>query len=76
MLHVVRKWDEVRDTSADTPIPILTHESMQEVKAAVRYAIRGATANGTEMDFDPDALVQNVIYAVYGPFALPTDSQA
>lgn len=70
------KWDEVRDTSADTPIPILTHESMQEVKAAVRYAIRGATANGTEMDFDPDALVQNAIYALCGPFALPTDSQA
>lgn len=36
------------------------------VVAAARYAIRGATMNGTLMDFDPDALVQNLIVGLFG----------
>jgi hypothetical protein len=36
------------------------------VRAAARYAIRGATMNGKEPDFDPDALVQNMIVGLLG----------
>lgn len=63
-----QEWDEVRDTSADVPQPILTHAQRDAVVAAVRYAIRGATMCGQEADFDPDALVQNAVYALCGPF--------
>lgn len=36
------------------------------VRAAARYAIRGATMNGKEPDFDPDALVLNMIVGLLG----------
>lgn len=57
---------------AENPIelkaPILDHSSRQAVIDAVRYAIRGATMNGKVHNFDPDALVQNAVYALCGPF--------
>jgi hypothetical protein len=62
------EWDNERDTFAETPHPILTHAQRDAVIAAVRYAIRGATICGQEMDFDPDALVQNTVYALCGPY--------
>ena len=62
------KWDSVRDTTADTPQPILDHAWRESVVAALRYAIRGATDCGKVSDFDPDALVQNAVYALCGPF--------
>jgi hypothetical protein len=52
----------------DLPKPILTHALRDEVVAAVRYAVRGATMRGQEKDFDPDALVQNAVYALCGPY--------
>ena len=55
----------------DLPKPILTHELRDAVVAAVRYAVRGATMRGQETDFDPDALVQNAVYALCGPYATP-----
>jgi len=33
---------------------------------AGQYAVRGATMNGTEMDFDPDALLQNLVVGMLG----------
>ena len=39
----------------------------QKITAASRYAVRCSTRNGKEMDFDPDALVQNMLYALLGP---------
>lgn len=70
------EWDSVRDTSADTPRPILNNSHRQAVIAAMRYAIRGATMNGNDPDFDPDALALNVAYALCGPAGgayLPVD---
>jgi hypothetical protein len=61
------QWDRERDTTADTPIPILDDTQREAVKEALRWAIRGATMNGTEMNFDPDALVLNTVYALCGP---------
>ena len=37
-----------------------------QVRAAARYAVRGATMNGKAMDFDPDALVQNMVVGLLG----------
>ena len=58
----------------DLPVPILTHSLRQQVIAAIRYAVRSATNCGKEDDFDPDALVQNAVYALCGPYgkAAPT----
>ncbi len=55
----------------DLPKPILTHALRDAVVAAVRYAVRGATVRGQETDFDPDALVQNAVYALCGPYTIP-----
>ena len=63
------QWDNERDTSADTPLPILANEHRNAVIVAMRWAIRGATMNGKEMDFDPDALALNAAYALCGPVA-------
>ena len=60
-------WDAERDTSADTPVPILGVEHWPDVIAAMQYAIRGATLNGTVVGFDPDALAKNAAYALCGP---------
>lgn len=60
-------WDNERDASADTPQPIVSNEHREAVKAAIRWAVRGATMCGQEKDFDPDALVLNAAYALCGP---------
>lgn len=63
-------WDAERDCYAEQPKPIMTHEQRDAVIAAIRYAVRCATMCGQEMDFDPDALVQNAVVALcgfYGP---------
>jgi hypothetical protein len=36
------------------------------IVAAARYAIRATTANGTLVDYDPDALVQNLVVGLLG----------
>lgn len=41
-------------------------EFADKIRAAGRYAVRCATMNGKEMDFDPDALVQNLITGMLG----------
>lgn len=37
-----------------------------QIREAARYAIRGATMSGKEKDFDPDALVQNLLVGLLG----------
>lgn len=36
------------------------------IREAAKYAIRGATMSGTVTDFDPDALIQNLIVGMLG----------
>lgn len=36
------------------------------IRAAGKYAVRCATMNGAEMDFDPDALLQNLVVGMLG----------
>ena len=71
------EWDSARDEYAECPTPILTNAQRQAVTAAARYAIRGATIRGQDEDFDPDALVLNLCYALCGPAGgalLPVDT--
>lgn len=61
------QWDSARDESADLPHPIMNRGCSPQVGAAVRWAIRAATTRGQCQNFDPDALVQNITYALCGP---------
>jgi hypothetical protein len=61
------RWDNDRNCVSDTPQPILDHSFQPAIVNAVRWAIRNATMNGRDSDFDPDALVQSVVYALCGP---------
>ena len=56
----------------DLPAPILTHALRENVIAAIRYAIRASTNCGQENDFDPDAMVQNAVYALCCPYSPTT----
>lgn len=67
-LYAPREYSEGAYEPQELPQPILTHALRAQVVAAIRYAVRGATMCGTEADFDPDALVQNAVYALCGPF--------
>ena len=72
--HWIYAPNEYRDGEyepIDLPKPIMTHQLRDAVVAAVRYAVRGATMRGQETDFDPDALVQNAVYALCGPYTTP-----
>ena len=81
-LYAPREYAPGADEPIDLPAPILTHALSEHVVAAIRYAVRGATMCGQETDFDPDALVQNAVYALCGPFVRaecanqPTDGAA
>lgn len=69
-LYAPRQYADGAVEPRELPRPILNHDDHREaVTAAVRYAIRGATNCGAEPDFDPDALVQNAVYALCGPFS-------
>jgi|SRR5882724_3354011 len=63
---------EPDEDSNDAGIPIgrgvtVTKRGFSElIKTVGRYAVRCATMNGKEMDFDPDALLQNLVVGFLG----------
>jgi hypothetical protein len=67
-LYAAHEYRDGEDEPIELPKPILTHADRETVVAAIRYAVRGATMRGQEVDFDPDALVQNAVYALCGPY--------
>ena len=67
-IYKEREYEDGAIEPNDLPAPILTHSFRRQVIAAIRYAVRGATNCGKEDDFDPDALVQNAVYALCGPY--------
>lgn len=67
-LYAEREYEEGAIEPKDLPAPVLTHALRQQVIDAIRYAVRSATNCGKETDFDPDALVQNAVYALCGPY--------
>lgn len=47
--------------------PIMTRsEFADKIRIAGRYAIRASTMKGREMDFDPDAMLQNLVVGFLG----------
>lgn len=44
----------------------LRNKMIKAIVAAGRYAVRASTMHGKEMDFDPDALVQNIVVGMLG----------
>jgi hypothetical protein len=51
------------------PLTVLALSKRQfekAIRAAGKYAVRCATMNGSEMDFDPDALLQNLVVGFLG----------
>lgn len=42
------------------------NELAEQIAAATRFAVRASTRNGKEMDFDPDAMVQNMVVGLLG----------
>lgn len=48
---------------SDNPI---REDAKREIYEAAKYAVRGATMNGKAMDFDPDALCQNMVIGLLG----------
>lgn len=47
--------------------PVCTRADASVIRAMLKQAIRGATDYGRDMDFDPDALVNNAILLLCGP---------
>jgi hypothetical protein len=41
-------------------------ELAKQIRAAAQFAIRASTMNGKETDFDPDAMVQNMVLGLLG----------
>lgn len=41
-------------------------EFAKKIKAAGRYAVRASTMKGRDTDFDPDALIQNLVVGMLG----------
>ena len=61
-----------RDDSQDAGLPVakgvtMTKQSFADaIREAGKYAVRCATLNGKDMDFDPDALLQNLVTGFLG----------
>jgi hypothetical protein len=41
-------------------------EWVERVRAAGKYAVKASTMSGKEMDFDPDAMLQNLVVGLLG----------
>ncbi len=50
----------------DRGVHLTKQEFADRIRAAGRYAIRASTMNGKEMDFDPDAMLQNLVNGMFG----------
>lgn len=57
---------------SEPPMPMRTglgakrNELADQIRDAARHAIRASTMNGKEKDFDPDAMVQNMVVGLLG----------
>lgn len=59
---------EMSDRLRELPLCLDRQQMAEAIRAAGRYAVKAATMNGTETDFDPDALVQNLVIGMLGYF--------
>ena len=60
----------IYDPKMDTPPSPLETGEKEKLRAriieATKYAVRAATMKGKDMDFDPDALIQNMLVGFFG----------
>jgi hypothetical protein len=65
---IIGKSSDPNDARLDRSKGVtMTKEGFAEqVRLAGKYAVRCATMNGKEMDFDPDALLQNLVVGFLG----------
>ena len=47
-------------------IPMDKRGFAERIRVAGKYAVRASTMHGTEMDFDPDAMLQNLVVGMLG----------
>lgn len=52
--------------TAPAPARMSRHEFADKVRDVGKYAVRCATMNGSDMDFDPDAMLQNLVVGMIG----------
>ncbi len=68
--HWIYEKREYKEHVEGTLGYLVTQETYQDLKqkvqTAVKLAIQGATMSGKDMDFDPDALVQNAVVELLG----------
>jgi hypothetical protein len=60
----------------DRHLRMTRKEFADKIREVGKYAVRASTMDGKEMDFDPDAMLQNLIVGMLGywtPDALSTD---
>lgn len=50
----------------DACLELTRSDFADKIREAGRYAIRASTLNGVDMDFDPDAMLQNLVVAFLG----------
>lgn len=55
------------DTNDNEHTPLERKDARLRITKAVQWALKAATMNGTEQNYDPDAVVQNTVYALLGP---------
>lgn len=63
---VTKKLPPEGGTLAGELRPIDKRAFERAIRAAGKYAVRCATMNGTDPDFDPDALLQNLVVGMLG----------
>lgn len=59
-------WIGLPSQQAGVTTPWPRERLAEAIRAAGRYAVRAATMQGREMDFDPDALIQNLVVGILG----------
>ena len=67
---IIGQSDDSNDAGLDSSHGITMNKEAfrQKIREAGKYAVRCATMNGKEMDFDPDALLQNLVVGFLGYF--------
>jgi hypothetical protein len=57
---------KVGTTQKSLVVTMNREQFSQAINEAGKYAVRCATMNGKDMDFDPDALLQNLVVGFLG----------
>jgi hypothetical protein len=65
-LQVILRYPPKSMPGGPIVMEITREQFAHAIRAAGKYAVRCATMNGSEMDFDPDAMLQNLVVGFLG----------